>query len=72
MKKITEAESILNQLIIKGGVFGKVASLHTDNKEKAKQLILECATQCNTKLAVEFWGDELIKKIINFSKLTSV
>lgn len=39
--------------------------------EKASKFIVECASQCDLPNAVNYWGEELVKKMQDFERLYS-
>lgn len=58
---------ILNQIIARGGIFGRCAEMYCDDDEKAKQFLRECFEQCHVETVVEFWGYDLVQEIIDFN-----
>jgi len=62
------AKDILNGIIRKGGLMGAAAKMYINDEEKTNQFIKECSEQCHNKSAREFWGEELIKEIMEYSK----
>jgi hypothetical protein len=59
--------SVLNWIISKGGLYGKCAVLYKNHIEHAEAFIIECSEQCDTQLAKEYWGNELINEILIYA-----
>ena len=59
--------SILNCIILKGGLYGKCAVLYKGDIEQAEAFIIECSGQCHTQLVKEYWGDELVNEILIYA-----
>jgi hypothetical protein len=59
---------ILNDIISKGGLMASCAKLYLNDEVMAHQFIIECSEQCDQVLAKEYWGNELVFDIINYSK----
>lgn len=59
---------LLTRIIAKGGLMGYCAKLCFFDPQKAKQYILECSEQCHNQGALDFWGEELVKDIVEYAK----
>lgn len=59
---------ILIRIIKKGGLYGSCAKLYFNDSYKSHLLLLECSEQCHHLSLIEFWGEELIFDIIDYSK----
>lgn len=70
MHLINDKKTILNQIIIKGGLLGACAQLYLHDEEKANLFITECADNCEMKLARKLWGNDLIAAIKNYTSVT--
>lgn len=57
---------IINEIINKGGLLGRCARLYENDEVKANQFIIECREQCHNKFMLEYFGRELVTKIINY------
>ncbi len=62
------ATKILNRIIDKGGLLGAVAKTCLKDKHKKSTYLRECSEMCNTKLARDLWGIDLITDITEYSK----
>ena len=68
MKYDNDRENIINTIISRGGLMANCAKLYLNNEIMAHLFIIECSEQCHQKLAVEYWGKELVSNIIKYSK----
>lgn len=60
--------SILNQLIAKGGIYGNAAKIYLKDEIKSRELIFECFLQCHVPNAKIKWGEKLISEIKIYCK----
>lgn len=65
---MSESLDILNQIINKGAIIGRCATLCLHDQVKADKFIKECAEQCHRKSAKKLWGENLTNAILNYSK----
>jgi hypothetical protein len=65
---LMETLILLKEIINKGGLIGTCAKFYETDEEKAAQFINECSEQCHVQNIQEFWGEELIKNIIQYRK----
>lgn len=61
---------ILHQIISKGGLYGSCAKLYLNDSMKSHQFLLECSEQCHHQSLIDFFGNELIEDIINYSNVS--
>lgn len=59
---------ILTRIIRKGGLYGSCANLYFNDSYKSHQFLMECSEQCHHTSLIDFFGDELIFDILNYSK----
>jgi hypothetical protein len=59
---------ILKQIINKGGLLGKCASLYVNDEPMAHKFILECSEQTHCAMLIDYFGIDLISEIENYSK----
>jgi DNA-binding Xre family transcriptional regulator len=57
------ANQILVRIIEKGGILGQCAKVWSSDKEKVDSFIKECSENCNNRLALELWGEDLVTDI---------
>lgn len=57
------------RIVKKGGLYGKCASLYVNDPVKASQYIIECSEQCNKEMALNYWGKQLTKDIVNYKTM---
>lgn len=60
---LMERIRILNDIISKGGLMAACAKIYINDKEKAKEFIIECAEMCDSYVAKKHWGNQLIRDI---------
>lgn len=68
--KITIANAgcleILDLIIERGGIFGSCAKGCRNDEKLAHQFIVECFAQCHNLAMIEYLGDDLTKKLIDY------
>ncbi len=55
---------IIKSIIEKGGLYGRCAEFCRGDVEKSHSFIIECSEQCHHQSLIDFFGEELIAKII--------
>lgn len=60
---------ILQQIIEKGGLYGRCAKMYQNDGETAKQFIIECSEQCDKETLIDFWGKRLTQDILKYKTL---
>ena len=59
---------IIDQIVLKGSLLGYCASLWRNDETKRIQFLKECSEMCNTAMAQELWGAELVNSILKHSR----
>ena len=62
-----DKKTILNQIVLKGGLLGACAALYINDEEKGDLYLRECADNCDKKLAQDLWGADLIAAIKKYT-----
>jgi|JI8StandDraft_1071087.scaffolds.fasta_scaffold185753_2 hypothetical protein len=57
---------IIKSIIEKGGLYGRCAEFCSGDVEKSHCFIIECSEQCHHQSLIDFFGEELIMKIIYY------
>lgn len=61
-----DRKELFNRIILKGGLFGNMASLYCDDEEKGNDFLGECFEQFHNKSIWDYWGKELVLDVINY------
>ena len=64
--KPEDYHTILQKIIIKGGLMGSCAKMYINDEELAKQLIYELSEMCKSEYYCAFLGDDLVNDIKGF------
>ncbi len=64
----TIRKEILARIIEKGGLYGSCAKLYFNDSYKSHLFLIECSEQCHHTSLIEFFEDELIFDILNYSQ----
>lgn len=62
------ASQILTRIIEKGSILGQCAEFCSNDNKKTDLFIKECFEQCETNMAWELWGGDLIADIKRYCK----
>ena len=62
------ANKLVIRIIDKGGLLGAIAKNYKRDKNKKNQYLRECSEMCDSKLAQDLWGEDLVTDIKEYSK----
>lgn len=65
-----KASTILEKIILKGGMMGRIAELYKHDPILKDQFIRECSQQCHHKSAIQQWGEVLVSEIKTYAEKT--
>lgn len=65
-----EASTILEKIILKGGMMGRIANLYKSDPILIDQFIRECSEQCHHTSAIQQWGEVLVSEIKTYAENT--
>jgi len=67
-----QVKKIMEKIISKKGLMGRVAEMYINDEDKAKNFIKECREQTHNEMAQKHWGKKLVREIEQFCSDKSI